>query len=221
MGEAGRYGLNICLTFLIEKNINKHIDFKGLILSLRSILSKVVMSGLKEYLIPIKGWVKEKYSWSFQPGVEFFKHFEKSPIQKAEIEVKVDLEKKPSLMIFYFDIQGKICCQCDRCLEEIMLPVAAEFQLMVKTAHSLEQEEVDGDDEIVFISAEDSHFDLSSYVYEFACLSLPIKKVYSCEEEKPPPCNFKILDKLKVDEMEDQPPTEDSIWEQIKKNLNY
>lgn len=179
------------------------------------------MSGLKEYLIPIKGWVKERYNWSFEPGRDFFRNFENSPIQDAAVVVKVELEKKPSLMVFSFDIEGRIGCQCDRCLADIMLPVKADYRLVVKMAHSLDEGETEGDDEILFISAEDSHFDLSPHVYELVCLSLPIKKIYDCEEEKEPPCNFKVLEKLKGEDSDEQPPEEGGIWDQIKKDLKY
>lgn len=149
----------------------------------------------------------------------FFRNFENSPVEDAKVVVRVELEKKPSLMVFYFDIQGRIGSQCDRCLADIMLPVQADYRLMVKMAHSLEEGETEGDDEMIFISAEDSHFDLSPYVYELVCLSLPIRKVYNCEEETKPPCNFKVLEKLKGVEPEDGLPDEGSIWDQIKKDL--
>ncbi len=176
------------------------------------------MSSLREYIIPIKGLVKEKYRMEFELTDWFFSNFQNSPIQKADLSVSVNLEKKPTLMLFEFEVEGRIGCNCDRCLADIMLPVNSRFELMVKLDHQGDEKE--GDHEFIIINAEESQFDLSPFLYEYAVLSLPMKKTYDCEMEKPKPCNEKVLERLQgKNKSEESDSGMENIWDKIKRDL--
>jgi uncharacterized protein len=178
------------------------------------------MLKLREFVLPIKGLANEKYGWNFQLKSDFFAAFEHSPIDQAAVDVIVELDRRPSLLIFDFHVGGFINCSCDRCTADIRLPLNRSFRLMVKLAW--EDEAGDNDPEIIFIDPDTSEFDLAVYLYEFACLSIPLSKTYECEEEINPPCNSKILEKLEGDnsESEEKDDESENIWDQIKNELN-
>lgn len=177
------------------------------------------MLKLREFVLPIKGLANERYRWDFRLKSDFFAAFENSPIGEGEVDVTVDLDRRPSLLIFDIHVGGYINCSCDRCTADIQLPLSRSFRLMVKLAW--EEEAGDEDPEIIFIDPDTSEFDLAVYLYEFACLSIPLSKTYECDEEANPPCNFKVLEKLERDNAESNEDDEsENIWDQIKNQLN-
>ena len=58
---------------------------------------------------------------------------------------------------------------CDRCLEEFMMPVGYTGTLAVR--YSETEQESDG--EVMWIGPSETEIDLSQYIYESICLSLP------------------------------------------------
>jgi uncharacterized protein len=175
------------------------------------------MLELKGFILPIKGLANDQYEWNFNLGRDFFAIRENSPIKDPELEVRVSLYRRATLLVFDFEIGGFVRCRCDRCTANINLPVSGTFRLMIKLAW--EEEGVEENDEIIYIDPDTPQLDLSDHLYEFACLSLPISKTYGCESEEPRPCNQKVLDKLNNVQPDDTPSELSGIWEQIKKEL--
>ena len=77
------------------------------------------------------------------------------------------------------------------------------------------------DIDVIFLPTSTTDFDLSPYVYEYVVLTIPMMKIYDCEDEAPQPCDEAMLDKL--DEAESLPEPEEEevnpIWEELKKKL--
>ncbi len=177
------------------------------------------MSTIKEFSIPIKGLKQEHYQFDFQIDDTFFTAFEDSPVSDADINVAVKLEKRVGMMEWFFDIEGTIKTECDRCLAAIDLPVFTEERLIVKYSEETQEDT----DEIVFIHPDASHFDLSQYIYEYICLMTPITKVYDCENDEVPPCDMEMLSR--IDGISDLPPqgeeeAEDKTLGSLLKNIN-
>ena len=70
--------------------------------------------------------------------------------------------------------------ECDRCLEELVLPVDVMALLSVKSGRESDGREVarEGDREIVWLPEDNTELDLSQIVYDYTCLSLPMLKVH-------------------------------------------
>ncbi|MEO6758448.1 MAG: DUF177 domain-containing protein, partial [Saprospiraceae bacterium] len=100
---------------------------------------------------------------------------------------------------------------CDRCTAPIDLPVQGEYELIVKYGES---ENVEENDEVVFIPREVSHLNLAKYLYEFLVLALPITNTFDCQSLPEPPCNFEILKFLKTDEEEAS--KSNAIWDALR-----
>lgn len=177
------------------------------------------MSELREFLLPIKGLAKRRYEWGFRLQRDFFANFDYSPISVSDVLAEVTMERRPDLLIFDIEMSGTVRCNCDRCTAGIDLPISGMYKLMVKLA--FEENHPEDDEDIVFIHPEESHFDLSDYLYEFACLSVPISKTYDCEAEEIRPCNTEVLNRLDHRESSVDPNSDkEDIWEKIKRELN-
>jgi uncharacterized metal-binding protein YceD (DUF177 family) len=172
------------------------------------------MTELKEFSIPIKGLKQEHYQFDFQIDSSFFACFDASPISESDISVFVELDKRIGLMEFFFDIEGTIKTECDRCLATIDLPIYSEERLIVKYT----EEPQEDTDEVVFIHTEASEFNIAPYIYEYICVMLPITKVYDCENDEVPPCDVEMLNRISG-ESNLPPQTEGDSEEKTLSNL--
>ena len=146
--------------------------------------------------IPLKGMAVGKHHLSFDIGGEFFREYENSEVIEAELSVELDVAKSSTLMNIDGVITGNVGVECDRCLEEVLLPIEAEFGLIVKFAKDIDEER----DEIIVIDPSEGELDLSQLFYDTVILSLPIQRVH--DEGRCDPEMVKKLESLKGDNSE-------------------
>lgn len=144
------------------------------------------------YILPLRGLSDGHHHFNYDVNDQFFQPFEGSPIQKAIIEMNVKLDKSPTLLVFDFIFSGTIQSTCDRCLTPIHLPVDGEYQLLVKYG----EEEVESDQDVIYIPQDTGEWNIAQFVYEYILLAMPLIKVYDCENDDNPPCDFDLLDRL-------------------------
>lgn len=168
------------------------------------------MNVLDHFSVPYKGLGSGVHHLEFFVESDFFKEFEDSHIDNGSFVVKVELDKRHDHSILLFDIQGKTKTSCDRCLASIHLPLQGNFELHVKYG-----EKENSNDEIMFIHPETSVLNLAQITYEFILLSMPMIKTYDCEKEENPPCNFKVLNALNIEESSSLN-EKSSIWDTLK-----
>ena len=170
------------------------------------------MERLNQYSISLEGLKEGINQFSFLIDDEFFRHFEHSPIQEGKFDLTLYIDKRPDLLIFTFDFNGLFSTNCDRCLEDINLPLLGKQQLIVKYADDPKEEA-----EVIYITRGTQHLNVAKFAYEFICLAIPMIKIYNCEAEENPPCNQDILDQLylenKTEEKED---IKNPVWEALK-----
>ena len=172
------------------------------------------MDTFEPYSIPIKSLEKGVHIYDFKLDEEFFEHFESSPIAESDLDVKVVMDKRESMILWAFEVQGKIRTQCDRCMEDISLPIHQSHDLIVKYGP-----EGDSDD-VVYIEPDQPSFQLAPYLYEFSCLSIPLVRVYDCASDEEAPCNDEVLEILEEAEEQESEGNTD-LGDQLKDlNLN-
>ena len=167
------------------------------------------MNALAPYSIPILGLKIGVHHLKYAIDGAFFRHFEGSPLESADVRFEVELDKRADMLLLDFELEGTVRAICDRCTAEIDLPIEDSRQLIIKYGDSEGEEE----DEVVFISREASEFNVAKYLYEFTILALPITNTYDCESDPTPPCNRDILKYLEQESDEQKPP---SIWDTLK-----
>lgn len=178
------------------------------------------MAALVQFVIPVKGLGLGIHEYDFHIDRSFFEHFEEAPIQECDIDLTLVLDKRLDMYILDFDFDGVVDTHCDRCLAEIGLPLYGEAQLVVKFSSAEEMPEEEA--ELVYINPEATPtLDVSRYVYEFICLSMPIIKAYDCEDDDPRPCDDTMLAYLEQKESpkddEDDEPGANPLWDELKK----
>lgn len=119
---------------------------------------------------------------------DFFAKVEAEEIQKGKLKVDLLINTTTQSFEFNFTIEGIAIVSCDRCLDDMELPISTTGRLVVKFGKEYAEE---GDD-IVIIPEEESSINLTWFMYEFAALSIPLKHVHL-----PGKCNRDMSSKLK------------------------
>ena len=167
------------------------------------------MDNFVAYSLPIQGLKSGLHHFKFEVDSAFFARFEDSPVEEGKVLFELELDKRPDLLLCDFKLKGTVKAICDRCTATIDLPLEDERQLIVKFG----EEEVEQEDEVVFLHRDAPVFNVAKYLYEFVVLALPITNTYDCGNDPEPPCNFEVLKHLKTDIDEGKT---DSIWDSLR-----
>ncbi|MFA6873958.1 MAG: DUF177 domain-containing protein [Bacteroidaceae bacterium] len=115
----------------------------------------------------------------------FFSAIEATEIQKGSLTCAVKISENLGGYELKFHTEGFVIVQCDRCLDDMQLPIVADNRLNVKFG----EENVDDGDDLIVVSEEEGTLDLAWYIYEFIVLALPIQHMHKLGE-----CNEKMYE---------------------------
>ena len=139
-----------------------------------------------KFIIPLNGLTVGENVFSWQTGKEFFDSFENSEILDAHLDTDVRVEKSGRYIGVDCDVRGTVTVECDRCLDELDMPVDVEIRLSVKYGSEESSEEPQpGEREVIFVPETDAELDLGQIVYDYVCLSLPMQRVHEDGECNP------------------------------------
>ena len=163
----------------------------------------------EDFIVPLNGLAQGRTQFRRRIGQEFFDHFENSEILDAGLDVDVEVEKSGRFIGVDCSINGDVTVTCDRCLEDLVLPVETGFKLSVKfgdpdSVKEGEISDMEGEREIVWLPVTDADLDLSQVVYDYICLSIPVQRVHEEGE-----CNPEAI-KYLSSENEQEPVQKDS-----------
>jgi len=148
----------------------------------------------------------------------FFELFSQSPIKEANIKIELLFDKKNSFFELIFKLDGWVNTLCDRCNEDYELEIIDDHNLFVKF-ESFHRDNNSGED-VIYLNKNETHLDITQYLYEFSVLSLPIKKSCKLNKDATPKCG-KDLNKYFSDDIDIvEKPTIDPRWEALKKLNN-
>ncbi|MBT8233083.1 MAG: DUF177 domain-containing protein [Bacteroidia bacterium] len=152
------------------------------------------MQALNQFSIPIKGLKFGIHEYDFKILKSFFDAFPNSLTKDGNLDTHLTLDKKTDHLDLVFTTKGTLASECDRCTANIDLPIESTINFIVKFS---DEEKTDG--ELFFIPIESHEINVAEMIYEHLLLSMPLIKVYDCENENPIPCNQKVLDILNHD----------------------
>ena len=118
----------------------------------------------------------------------FFNEIEATDVREASVEVVVKVDRKDdSIYQLSFEFSGEIIIPCDRCLDDMVLPVDATYDLTVKEGEEYD----DSDDEVLVIPGHWRELDLAPLMRDTVLLTIPIMHAHPEGE-----CNEQMLDRL-------------------------
>lgn len=141
-----------------------------------------------DYILPIAGLSIGYHDFEYDIDNKFFEKFEFSEVRKASVKVNLNVEKHEREFILTFKFAGNVFVACDRCNDEYEQPIENEVVIYLKYGHGYEEES----DDVIVIPSEEGEFDISSLIYEYIILSLPIHRVHQNVSE----CNQEVINYL-------------------------
>ncbi|MCX6290544.1 MAG: DUF177 domain-containing protein [Bacteroidetes bacterium] len=172
------------------------------------------MKRREKFVINFGSLSKGIHEFVFEVDDSFFEHFENSIAQQAHADVLVTLEKKDDLLLVDFTIEGIAKLPCDRCLEELEIPLEGYNELMVKFGEKEEEESED----VIVLPAKAHELDVSQFIYEYITMLIPLRNIHLEDDDGNSTCNpeaIKNLEKYRIHEEEIKPT--DPRWEALKK----
>lgn len=142
-----------------------------------------------EYKVHISGLADGKYEYEFPIGMELFEEFGNTQVEGANLTAKVTLEKGSGWMNVRCQVSGTLTTLCDRCLEELTIPISFDSTMAVKHAKLGEDTEVS--DEFIIVDHSEGELDLKQFLYDSVCINIPLKKTH-----RPGECNPQMIKKL-------------------------
>ena len=132
------------------------------------------------FVIPMNGLTPGRTEFRRKVGKEFFESFDNTEILDSDVDVLITVEKSNRYIGVDVDLKGHVTVSCDRCLEDLDLPVEASPKFSVKFGASPSEEDLmEGDREIIMLPDSNTDLDLGQIVYDFINISLPLVRVHA------------------------------------------
>lgn len=174
------------------------------------------MKNLNEFRIPYIGLKNGLHTFLYSIGNSFFTFFENSPVTEGKLSVDVTLDKRDTLYLLTFTINGTVIVECDRCGNDLNLTIRTSNVLYVKFEDDNALNDEDAD--VLYISRTESHLDVAQLIYEYIVLAIPIQKIHPDDKDGKSTCDEKVLAILNKKEDENKGP--DDRWAALNKLKN-
>ena len=140
------------------------------------------------YKVDLKNMQQDIQAYEYLLDNHFFTNIGGEDIQKGKINARLKISKKADVFDLSFSFNGILIIPCDRCLDDMDLPVETTAHLIVKLGKDYSEES----DDIVVIPEAEGIINLAWFLYEFIVLAIPIKRIHP-----PGKCNKQMTAKLK------------------------
>ena len=170
------------------------------------------MCSLEHFKINLKGLTDEVTTFDYDLDNQFFDALDGSEFNKGSLHVSVSIRKVTGFFELLFHTEGTVTVTCDRCLDDMDQPIAADSRFVVKYG-TVNSEE----DDVIFVDEDEGILDTSWLIYESIVLAIPIKHVHA-----PGKCNpamSQVLEELSADRSSDEASDQpiDPRWSALEK----
>ncbi|NDV84440.1 DUF177 domain-containing protein [Bacteroides sp. 51] len=191
------------------------------------------MGKFDKYRIDLRGMNADAETHEFLLDNLFFANIDGPEVQKGKLKVVLSVKKTSRAFDLDFQIEGIVFVPCDRCLDDVELPINTSEKLVVK----LGREHGSEGDNIIIVPEDEGDINVAWLIYEFIALAIPMKHVHA-----PGKCNKGVTGKLSkhlrgsadedkdedMDDMSDEVITDDEEteaptdprWNELKKILD-
>ena len=132
------------------------------------------MGKFSEYKLPLKSLGEGVHEYRYSIGKQFFADMENTEVRDAALTVRLTVTHRHDAYSLVFKVTGTLTLLCDRCLDDLEIPVDTEYRLMVKYGEDYN----DDSDDLLVIPQGDSSLNVSYMIYDTAVLAIPIKHVH-------------------------------------------
>lgn len=147
----------------------------------------IVLGKFDKYKVDLKAMQADSCSFEFLLENVFFANIDGPEVQKGKVNVILTVKRISGAFELLFQTEGVVLVPCDRCLDEMEVPVTSKDKLYVKFGSDYAEES----DNMVIIPEEEGAINVAWFMYEFIALAVPMKHVHG-----PGKCNKGMVSKL-------------------------
>lgn len=140
------------------------------------------------YNLILKSLTEGIHTYEYQLDNKFFDAIDDDQVRKGKVDVTVNVKRTLQSFELTIAMNGSVQLPCDRCLDDMTLPVEVNEVLYVKFGQEFGEE---GDNLIIVPEAE-GELNIAWFLFEFIALSIPIKHVHPSGQ-----CNKEMSSKLR------------------------
>lgn len=132
------------------------------------------MGKFTAYRLPLKTLPEGTYEFDYHLDKQFFVNMESNDIHDADLAVKLTVTHRRDLYELAFAISGTVTLICDRCLDDLVMPIETAYNIAVKYGDDYN----DDSDELLVIPQSDAYLNVAYMLYDTVMLAIPIKHVH-------------------------------------------
>ncbi|SFT86230.1 Uncharacterized metal-binding protein YceD, DUF177 family [Lishizhenia tianjinensis] len=153
-------------------------------------------SSKNKFIVPFEGLKVGFHDFEFDITDEFFEDLEYSIIKAGKLLVEMELEKKETMLIANFVVDGNVDVECARCNDPLEEYIYGEYRIVFKFGT-----EISDDENLIVLEPNEYELHLAPIIYELMTISLPTRSVHDdgdCNEEM-----IALIDEYSIVEEED------------------
>ncbi len=112
--------------------------------------------------------------YDFHLDKQFFDDMECADVRGANLDAALKVVHRNGVYELDFTLTGDVTVACDRCLDDLQLPVESGYHIVVKYGDEFRQDS----DELLEIPESDDSVNVAYMIYDTAMLAIPIKHVH-------------------------------------------
>ncbi len=166
---------------------------------------------MASHKLPLKSLSIGVQEFNYHLDTAFFNDVEATEVRDANVEATLKVDRKDDeIYQLSFEFSGEITIPCDRCLDDMRLPVDTTYNLTVKEGDEYD----DSDDKVLVIPGHWRELDLTPLMRDTVLLTIPIMHTHPDGG-----CNQQMLNRLEQmravnitddDQMHDSPESSES-----------
>lgn len=163
---------------------------------------------IKSFDIPFAGLKQGSHHFSFEVGKTFFDYFPYSLIEEGSLKAEVTLEKKETIMISNFIVNGHVQVVCSRCNELANVKLKGEMTNYYKFGTESEE-----DENLFVLSPDEYKINVAQQIYELISVELPTSPKHNDGD-----CNEQMVKLIsKYQSRDNRSEDIDPRWEKLNK----
>jgi len=127
-----------------------------------------------DFKLPLKSLPEGTHGFRYNLDRQFFEHMDSPDIRDASVDVDLTVVHRNGAYELTFVCDGTVTVACDRCLDDLELPIKTTYHVTVKYGDSYREDS----DEFIEIPESDNYLNVAYMIYDTVSLAIPIKHVH-------------------------------------------
>lgn len=132
------------------------------------------MGKFSAFNIPLKSLGEGSHEFDLHLNQKFFDDMENPDVRDANLDVKLTVKVVHDKYDLQFHVTGEVTTLCDRCLDDLEMPIDATYHLMVEYGSDYNDES----DVLLVIPNSDNCLNVAYMIYDTVVLAIPMKHVH-------------------------------------------